>query len=529
MDPAVPPFAEVGPWRRRVEALGVSLLGGVLFYTGVRFHVVAPAVLPAAYAVLMAPAVVRRWRAPLTGFMPGLMLAAFALWHPLANLSWYAWIFPPLMTNALWSVQPLMAAGLRRTTDLPAMVIVPLSVGAGEWIRPLICFADFNMFQIGPFMHPTPILLQSADLVGALGLSVLWSLPWAILLDAVRWRIDGVSGSPRRLLMRGTLLFAALNVAALAYGAWRLADDRSVPGPRIAIVQPDVPHTREQLPEAVAVQERMTRTLENESADLVVWPENALFDVFSRSRHRSTIERLAADLGTPLLLGAQESGAQTGGWTNSSLLIDPGGRIVGRNDKIVLFPFSERRPFPWLERLFPPLRRFITRLTEASWGSAPAGIPGKRPELMAVATGEGSWSFWTPICYEVCYAGIARDATRRGARFLVNMTAEGWLGWGLNNNQMAVSMARAVENRVGVVRVGNTGISCFIRPDGRVERFLVGEQGRLLHDRGVLVHRVRVDPRAPTLYSRYGDALDLVWPGTWLVLVLLGIVRRRRR
>ena len=113
------------------------------------------------------------------------------------------------------------------------------------------------------------------------------------------------------------------------------------------------------------------------------------------------------------------------------------------------------------------------------------------------------------------------------------MTSEGWNGWGIAHNQMAANVLRAVENRVGVARVGNTGVSCFIGPDGRAESFLIGRKGRLYLDRGVLVERVNVTAGGLTFYTRWGDLLDPFWLLAWGLATGAGLVvrlglRRRR-
>ena len=74
---------------------------------------------------------------------------------------------------------------------------------------------------------------------------------------------------------------------------------------------------------------------------------------------------------------------------------------------------------------------------------------------------------------------------------------------------LALCKFRAVENRVGVARAVNTGISAFIRPDGRVQQR--GLAGTLPEDprareikAGFLTDTVYVDSRT-TIYNRLGD------------------------
>jgi len=51
---------------------------------------------------------------------------------------------------------------------------------------------------------------------------------------------------------------------------------------------------------------------------------------------------------------------------------------------------------------------------------------------------------------------------------MLNISNDGWFGHGTQQAQHLVNCAfRAIENRVGVARAVNTGISGFIDPDGR--------------------------------------------------------------
>ena len=108
------------------------------------------------------------------------------------------------------------------------------------------------------------------------------------------------------------------------------------------------------------------------------------------------------------------------------------------------------------------------------------------------------------ICYEDIFPGLVREFCNQGADFLVNMTNDAWFGKTAAPYQHAeASVFRAVENRVNVVRATNTGLSCFISPEGRVldsvkengeEIFVTGHKGVNL-----ILRKER------TFYTRFGD------------------------
>ncbi|RMG45318.1 MAG: apolipoprotein N-acyltransferase [Acidobacteria bacterium] len=522
--------------RRLLEVLAVSALGGVVLYAGVRWPAAGPLV-GAGYAILLLPAICDRWRAPILGFVPGLMGYAVSMHIVLKKFAWFA---PILLAPALswhFAIMGVLAYALWRATRWPAFVVLPLAMGAEDWLRPLVGVGNFTMYQVGTFLYDYPLLIQLADVVGARGLTVLYGVVLGTMAEAARAWIDGPPPDLRRRLRLGAALSAAIVAVATAYGAWRLATERLEPGPRLAVIQPSQDHAPELTDRTVQFQQRFTAEhVPPGAADMIVWPENSVMLPYeTHPVYQQVVTWLASTRKAYMLIGTQ--GTRGGGKHPSarSLLIDPGGAILGRYDKIYLFPFTERRAFIFLDEIFPWLARQIDRLVVMAWGHAPDGLPGREATVFSIEVDGKTYRFWTPLCYDVDYADSAREAARNGAQFFVNMTSEGWLGWGVAHNQLASSIMRAVESRVGVVRVGNTGISGFILPSGRVDRFLVGtsEHWRPMDDprilvKGALTRRVMLDPDRPTVYTRFGGIIDLLWPAAWLVGTVAGLLRRRR-
>jgi apolipoprotein N-acyltransferase len=110
-------------------------------------------------------------------------------------------------------------------------------------------------------------------------------------------------------------------------------------------------------------------------------------------------------------------------------------------------------------------------------------------------------AFGTVICYEGIFPALVRRFVRDGARFMVNMTNDGWFGQTDGPLQhLGMYPLRAVEHRVAVVRAANTGVSALIAPTGEIVRSLP------LFARGTLIGRVPLRSRE-TLYTRFGDWL----------------------
>jgi apolipoprotein N-acyltransferase len=145
--------------------------------------------------------------------------------------------------------------------------------------------------------------------------------------------------------------------------------------------------------------------------------------------------------------------------------------------------------------------------------------PGpKRPPLLTTPFGPTS----ATICYEAMFPRWARLDASRGAKLLINVTNDGWYKdtWGPSQH-FGANVFRAIENRLTVIRSGNTGISAVIDPWGVVTAELpLGARGRL--DADVPLS----DPfPARSFYSRHGDWLGMLC----LLLTVLGAAACRVR
>ena len=75
------------------------------------------------------------------------------------------------------------------------------------------------------------------------------------------------------------------------------------------------------------------------------------------------------------------------------------------------------------------------------------------------------------ICYESVYGEYVTEYVKNGANVISVITNDGWWGNSPGHIQhLKLSKLRAIENRRWVVRSANTGISCFISPQGVVSQ-----------------------------------------------------------
>ncbi len=120
------------------------------------------------------------------------------------------------------------------------------------------------------------------------------------------------------------------------------------------------------------------------------------------------------------------------------------------------------------------------------------------------------------------FPGVTRRFVAAGADFLVNVTNDAWYGpTSAPHQHLAQATFRAIEGRVPLVRVANTGISAVIEVDGRIRW------------RGPLFEPlVRVEqiswPGVRTFYTRFGDVFAWACALASLAAIGYGAARGRR-
>ena len=176
-------------------------------------------------------------------------------------------------------------------------------------------------------------------------------------------------------------------------------------------------------------------------------------------------------------------------------------------DKVHLVPFGEFIPG---DKIFPVLQKL-----------APVGscTPGEAKLLHLKA---GDIALGVAICFEDTDSALMRRYAAMGADALFFITNDSWFSHSIEAEQHAwQAVARAVETGLPVVRVGNSGVSGTISPDGKAS-WMIGEDGRPMTDRrGTMFDRILLAKRGvATPYVRWGDS-PLVISFALLILVMI--------
>lgn len=542
---------------RPVAPLLVSaLLLGVAFPP---FHLLVPsfvALAPFAVWTARLPAgEAGRSRALRGGFLLGLVYFSLVLYWLVVSLIFYtplavlAFLLPVLILSGMLAVAALGVHQARHRLGMPVWVALPLFWTAMEWTRAHLGDVSFPWMQLGDSLTGFPWLIGAADVVGSRGMSFWLALCSGLVAEALlRWRPaaaerwlpdpagEEVAGGRRtpppgasgvRPAIPLALLALAITVPA-GYSLWRWSSLETRPAARVAVYQPNIPEDLKLRPGA-AIDSTVTaiRTLTRGALggagelDLALLPEatfpSAVLDPLPSRGYRGRpdlkafVSGVARELEAPVLYGGVGSEDRPGGdflHYNSAFLRSPDGRRLGSYHKRELVPVIERVPFVdpawfqgWFADVFGPY-----------FGGASVG---PRPELLST---DGA-RFGVLICYESIFTELARDYRLRGADFLVNVTNDAWYGretpaWSRTSalwQHPAHLVMRAVENRVGIARSANTGISLMVDPLGRVSHRTP------LFEPVAFTATVRTAP-GPTLYARWGDV-----PGTASALAVLGV------
>lgn len=415
----------------------------------------------------------------------------------------------------------------RRTGISPAFTAPCLWVPL-EYLRSHADFMSLPWALLGHSQYRNLPLIQIASVTGVYGVSFLIVMVNAVVAEALHSRLPSRRRDewvPRRpsLLVSATVAGLLLGTA-LVYGLATLSRPAQGKSLRVAVVQGNIPQRvrweRDLRQRNLDTHARLTReAARNGAASLIVWPETSVpGDLGSDPLLFQSLSALARETNSHLLVGSalrpkggRQEPAGKRSFHNSAFLISPAGGAAGPYHKIRLVPFGEYLPH---KGVLPWPSRYAARAGEF--------IPGSQYTLFPV---HGT-ALGVVICWENIFPDLFRQFVKRGAAFMVNMTNEAWFGETAAPYQvLAITVFRAVENRVAVVRAANTGISGVIDPHGHILG-TIRDGGRELFVEGTLTADLPLGA-GRTLYTLYGDIFAYIIIG--FAIVLLGLASWRSR
>jgi apolipoprotein N-acyltransferase len=377
-------------------------------------------------------------------FFKVLGMASPALWCMLA-------LWPALFCVVAWFT-------MRGRYGGPGWPVIAGLAWCGiEYFRSEIWLVKFAWLGLGFSQAPVLPVLQVCSLVGVYGLSaVIVAFNCAVFLFVARrdWR---------PLAAASVALLAVLVWGNARLGRFPTGDGRPV---KVALLQDESLGLDRQV--------RISGGKGARDAGLLVWPEYSF--MIQPGREKRYLEMLngkLSGLGSVKVIGAAVIPSDTnqikyGEVENVVLVLEPGGRLVGR--------YAKMHPIPFVE---------------------PFLVPNANPRAVKTSIG----ILGIQICYDLDFENGSRLVAAQGAEILAVPNMDPW-EWGrLQHDQhSAMPPVRAVETGLWVVRAASSGSSQVISPVGRVV------YGLGFGKEGVLTGYARMS-RSSTVYTRFGWVL----------------------
>lgn len=421
---------------------------------------------------------------------------------------------------------------------VPALLAAPAVMVGADYLSGCIGFLSLPWAFLAHSQYVNLPMIQIARWTGAYGVTFLIVLVNVALCELVVSCVPalGRQGSrekkPRRLVIRHAAIALVLTAATGLYGTLVLAGRGEGRTLKVCLVQgnisPEENWDRSKHEEVFSRQSALTREALVPDTELLIWPEGAIPTMLSHSRKfMDWVDGMAREEGVHILLGSSRQAkfedkkmkkewGQAGmrrGVFNSAFLVSPGEGIVGQYNKIRLLPFGE----------YVPMKGTIDWPSWLVAKKVKSYLRGEEFTVFEMASSR----FGVTICWENIFADLVRRFVEGGAEFMVNITNEVWFGEvGLPEQFLSMSVFRAVENGVSVVRAANSGISCIIDPHGEILGS-VARDGQQVLVEGSLVGEVPLAEER-TFYTLYGDVFAYGCLGLTFLALMLSCRPRRK-
>lgn len=432
------------------------------------------------------------------GFVFGLgFFGVLIFW--ISVVGYVAWALLVILESLFLGGFGALWACLSRSGSTPARVLLAAAAWVSiEALRASIPLGGFTWGQLAQSQHSLSLwTLRPAAWGGAWLVAGLLAAINALGAEALRGR--------------GRTRVGSVATALALLGLPLLLPVSASDGPdlRVAIVQGDVPQDfqgsfYEKEMAITRSHAELTKELDGEELDLVVWPESSVgTDLERDAAAAAEVREAARAVGVPMIVGGNLD-IDTDRYKVVAFHVSPEGEIVGVYQKTHLVPFGEYVPGRDLLDWVPMLDQ-VPR-------DAVAGAEAKVFDLPMASVA-------TVISFEGDFGPLVRNAVDAGGDVLVVATnTSTWGETWASAQHVAFSKVRAVENGVSVAHAALSGISAFIDPHGQVIR------STGLYEPAVITAHLSAG-RSTTFYTRAGE-----WAAYLaLAATLIGAVVRFRR
>lgn len=434
------------------------------------------------------------------GFVFGIGLFSVLLFW-ISIVGFVAWALLVLLESLFLGLFGLLWALLAR--DRSTLIRVLLAVSSWvtiEFLRANAPLGGFTWGQLAQSQH---------DLFFWTLRPAAWGGAWLVAALLIAVNASAAEVLTRRGIGRALPALAAITL--LAVPLLLPASERDGAVLRVAIVQGNVPldfsgsfYDKEF--EITRSHAELTRSLDANGLDLVVWPESSVgLDLGRDPAVRALVTDAARDVGVPMIVGGNID-IDEDRYKVVAFHVSAEGEVVDLYQKTHLVPFGEYVPardaLDWI-----PMLDQVPR-------DAVRGAQHKVFDLPQASVA-------TVISFEGDFGSLVRRAVAAGGEVLVVATnTSTWEHSWASAQHVAFSQVRAAENGIYVVHAALSGVSAFIDPHGQVlER-------SDLYRTTTLVHDVRIGG-GDSFYTRTGDWVPYLSVAV-VALALADLLRRRR-
>jgi len=371
-------------------------------------------------------------------------------------------------------------------------------------------FTGFPWENLGYSQFNNLFFIQIADIVGVFGLSFL-----ILLLNVAFFEILTEKSKKSFALAASVLLLWS---GVYVYGVLRISQInqtlKGAPDMEVSLIQGNIDQSikwNENFQnETIKIYEELSLRTPMTNGGLIIWPETAVpFSFQDENDLQRQVRDLSVKTKSWFIFGSTSytTGSEKTDYFNSAYLLSPQGDVRGKYDKVHLVPYGEYVP---LRTLFP----FVSSLA-AGIGDFTTG-KGFHPLTM------GDRKIGVLICYEGILPEAARMYKNATAELLVNITNDAWFGTTSAPYQhLSMSIFRAVETRLYLVRAANTGISAIVDPTGKILTQTEIFKKDAIHGRIKYI-------ALSSFYASYGDLLVWACFICLVIFFLWGLKGRKR-
>lgn len=397
-----------------------------------------------------------------------------------------------LLLACYLSVYPaIFAAGIAYFRNkIPLHLTSPVLWVCLEYCKSQL-FTGFPWENLGYSQYLNLYVIQIADISGVYGLSFLIVLVNAALFEIIAKR------SKREFIMASAVSLILISV--YTYGIYRvnsidkILQNPATPSMEVALIQGNIDQAMKwnenYQKETINIYEDVSLKNAPASGGLIVWPETAApFNFQDDSALSRQIRNLAVKTKSNLVFGTISylRSSHSVDFYNSAYLLSSAGEVKGRYDKVHLVPYGEYVP---LRNVFPFVKKLTAGIGDFSTGDGYYPLSASEQKIGVL------------ICYEGILPFAARMYKNESAEVLVNITNDAWFGsTSAPYQHLSMTIFRAVETRLYLVRAANTGISAIVDPKGQI----VAKTG--IFQKDAINGHVKL-LKVPTFYAQYGDLL----------------------